>query len=126
MPVIEIKALPQAPDADIGKALATACNSVAAAAGMNPSKIFSTWTTISPGQYVTGEKSADVQPKTSHPPIVKLVAFEGRSPEMVEKMIMGVVDALVTHLKLGAGNVFLSYNEVRAGMIYTGGQIKRN
>jgi hypothetical protein len=125
MPVIDIRALPQASDADVPAALSNACLAVAAAAGIKPTAVFATWTTINPGCFVEGGKPADIQPKATHPPIVTLTAFEGRTPEMVEKMIMGAVNALTTHLKLAPGNVFLTYTEAKSGMIHTGGQIKR-
>jgi phenylpyruvate tautomerase PptA (4-oxalocrotonate tautomerase family) len=73
-----------------------------------------------------GDVAADtVQPPDSHAPIVEILAFTGRSPEVIEALIAAVADTLVTELHLAPGNVFITWTELQAGRVFTGGEIRR-
>ena len=82
---------------------------------------WATWEELEPGRYSEGGDAPGEQPRETHPPLVSLVAFEGRPSELVERMLTCVADTLVRELDLAPGNVFVTYDEARAGRIYTGG-----
>jgi phenylpyruvate tautomerase PptA (4-oxalocrotonate tautomerase family) len=85
-----------------------------------------TWGTIEPGRYAEGSDSPTAQPRHTHPPLVTVTAFEGRPAELVEQMLTCVAETLVRELGLGDGNVFVTYDEVHSGRLYTGGRVLRN
>jgi hypothetical protein len=52
-----------------------------------------------------------------------VIAFEGRDPDLVERMLTTVAGTLVRELGLGEGNVFATYEEAASGRTYSGGRI---
>lgn len=64
-----------------------------------------------------------VQPRATHPPLVRVIAYEGRPPEVVERMLVTVAETLARELRLEPGNVFVRFEEATAGRLYTGGGI---
>lgn len=125
MPVISIRALPQAPGVDRAAAMSKATTAVAAVLGIDARRVWATWTEVEPGLFVEGDVVAQVQPQTTHPPIVDIIAFEGRPPELVERIVRAVVDALGEGLSLPASNLFVTYSEARSGRLWTGGTLRR-
>jgi phenylpyruvate tautomerase PptA (4-oxalocrotonate tautomerase family) len=123
MPVIEISALPQREGVDTDAALRDVTRAVAGALGEDQRGTWATWRTIEPGRYAEGAEQPHVQPETTHPPLVRVVAFEGRSGDLVERVLVAVADALADALGLERGNVFVRYEEAAAGRLYTGGSI---
>ena len=124
MPVIHVRALPQPAIVDIQRVLKDIACAVAIATSMPAHRVFATWETIQNGWFVEGETAAATQQKATHPPIVSLTAFEGRSSETIRKMITAIADTLAKHLPIEAGNAFISYIEAKSGQIFTGGAIK--
>ena len=123
--MIEISALPQRDGVDTEAALRAVTRAVADALGEDERGTWATWQTIEPGRYAEGSDAPAVQPETTHPPLVRLTAFEGRSAELVERMLVAAADALAGALGLERGNVFVRYEEATAGRLYTGGSIAR-
>ena len=105
--------------------LGALCAEVAAAIGTEPRGAWATWQELSPGHYVEGDVAADVQPGGSHPPLVRVIAFEGRPPELIEAMLETAARVLERELGLGEGNVFATYEEARSGRVHDGGRIVR-
>jgi hypothetical protein len=93
--------------------------------GERPEGTWSTWETIDSGRYAEGELAPAEQPRATHPPLVSLLAFEGRSPEHVERMLVCVAETLARELDLDPGNVFVIYEEARSGRLYDGGRVVR-
>lgn len=124
MPILEIKALPQKPDIDVTACLKAICCAVADAVSIPRNHIWGTWESIKPGHYVEGDKSADVQMRSTHPPLVNVIAFEGRSQEDIETMIFATAKAVAQALAIAPENVFLTYTEVKSGKVFTGGKIR--
>lgn len=125
MPVISIRALPQQPGVDRTAAMSNATQAVAAVLGIDPRRVWATWTEVVPALFVEGGVVAERQPQTSHPPLVDIVAFEGRPPELVERIVRAVVDALAEGLSLPTSNFFVTYTEAKSGRLWTGGALRR-
>jgi hypothetical protein len=89
MPVVRIGALPQPPEID-----------VAAVLEEEPRGTWATWDELEPGRYSEGGDAPGRQPRDTHLPLVSLVAFEGRSDELVERMLTCVADTLARELGL--------------------------
>lgn len=123
MPVVRISALPQRVGRPPERALAAVAHALAELLDEDPSGTWVTWHEISAGRYVEGGDAPEYQPATTHPPLVELVAFEGRPPELVERMLETVADVLARELELEPGNVFVRYVEATAGRLYTGGSV---
>lgn len=52
-----------------------------------------------------------------------ILAFEGRSPEIIERVIVVAAEVLASGLQLERGNVFVNYREALSGRVYTGGEV---
>jgi len=91
--------------------------------GEEPRGTWATWETIEQGWYSEGGVAPAAQPTGTHPPLVTLVASEGRPPELVTRMLTCVADTLARELGLEPGNVFVAFEEVRPGRLYTGGRV---
>ena len=124
MPVVEVRALPQ-PDDVVQRVLAAVTQRVADALGEEPRGTWATWDEIPAGRYSEGDAAADEQPRSTHPPLVRIVAFEGRTDEQVAAMLEAAADAVAEELALEPGNVFAVYDEARSGRIFTGGNVIR-
>jgi hypothetical protein len=119
MPVLQISALP-APGLDVELVLATLCREVAEELGEDPRGTWVTWQTVT---YAEGDDVRREQPADTHPPLVRLIAFEGKPQELVERVLERVAAVLERELRLDPGNVFVLYEEARAGRLHTGGRI---
>jgi hypothetical protein len=125
MPVIEINALPQKSHVDIEQTVKSIAIAVAEVLRIPSNKVFCTWNEINKNYYSAGETVAAVQPDSSHPPIVKLTLYEGRTPALIEGAISAIAEELQKSMKSPEKNAFISYLEAKSGQIFTGGQIKR-
>ena len=123
MPVIEVKALPQKEWISVPNVLKKLSSKVAQVIGDQSKHVWATWESIKPEHYVEGNQEAALQPAGTHPPIVKIIAFEGRPKELVEKMMSGVAELLAKELELEAGNIFIIYQELPSGHVFDGGQV---
>ncbi|HEX9416898.1 MAG TPA: tautomerase family protein [Gaiellaceae bacterium] len=120
MPIVRIEALAQ-PEIDLERVLGSLCTELAALLGERPEGTWATWETLE--HYVEGAQGPAAQPRSTHPPLVTVTAFEGRPPEQVAAMLSLVADVLARELSLEPGNVFVTYEEARRGRLYTGGQV---
>jgi phenylpyruvate tautomerase PptA (4-oxalocrotonate tautomerase family) len=122
MPIVTIRALPQ-PDADVGAVLRALTRELAGLLGAEPRDVWVTWDEIPAGRYSEGGETPAVQPAGSHPPLVELAVFEGRSQELVARMLELVADVLARELRLEPGNVLVHYREDVAGRLCWGGSV---
>jgi phenylpyruvate tautomerase PptA (4-oxalocrotonate tautomerase family) len=122
MPVIQIQALPQPADRDIPAMLMRLCRVVADAVDLPPDYVSATWQTIAPGRYVVGGEAVMTQPRTSHPVIVDLAAFEMNDRDKIRDLLRVVGRFLEDALGL-PGNVFILFRNTRAGEVYDGGEV---
>lgn len=123
MPVVEISALPQ-PGVDVEQVLAAVTRELAALLEEEPSGSWATWEEIPPGRYSEGGDAPAQQPRTTHPPLVRVTVFEGRPPELVARMLETVAGTLARELGLEPGNVFVRYEEQRSRRLFTGGEVR--
>jgi hypothetical protein len=121
VPIVQIEALPQAPGVEVEPALATLCGEIAAALGEQPSGTWATWRTLE--HYVEGSDAPTVQPRSTHPPLVRLIAYRGREPEVISELLRLAATVLARELRLEDGNVFVLYEEGQPGRLYTGGEV---
>ena len=122
MPVIEIKALAQRVPIDVAQVMSGLCIDVAKVYGCSPGQVWATWTWIEPGHYVEGDQKAMVQPEDTHPPIVNITAFEGKSETEIKTVLKCISDSLSGGLNLD-GNLFITYTEARSGRVFAGGSV---
>ena len=124
MPIVQVTALRQRVGIDLGDVSRAIAAAVGAELGADPAGTWVTWQTLDPGSYREGLDSAPaVQPGATHPPLVRISAFEGRPPELVERVLSAVAGTLVRELGLRPGNVFVVWDELPAGRVHTGGTI---
>jgi phenylpyruvate tautomerase PptA (4-oxalocrotonate tautomerase family) len=123
MPVVRISALPQPGGLEPERALAAVTHALADLLGEEPSETWATWDEIPPGRYVEGGDAPALQPAATHPPLVEVIAFEGRPPDLVERVLTTVAEVLESELRLERGNVFVRYVEAASGRLYTGGAV---
>jgi hypothetical protein len=121
MPIVEIQALPQ-PAVDTGAVLRAVCVELAAEMGVPAHGVWATWRPLEAGAYAEGDDAPDVQPHGTHPPLVRVIGFKGRTPDQVEGIIECVARVLGRELGLG-DNVFVVYEEGRSGRVFTGGSV---
>ena len=124
MPVVEIRALPQRDGIDIGAVLTAVTTALAALLNEEPSGTWATWEEIASARYAEGSDTPLSQPRDTHPPLVRVTAFEGRSPELVAAMLDTVAGTLTRELDLDPGNAFVRYDEARSGRLFTGGEVR--
>lgn len=124
MPVIRIAALPQAEGVNVSSIITAVSTRAAEALGIPPQQVWTIWHSIEPGHYCEGDDVAQSQPRDTHSPIVDIMAYEGRSPELIKKTLDVVAKTLCEHLKIEAGSVFITWTELKAGRVYTGGAVR--
>ena len=124
MPVLQIKALPQKDPSRVQAAMKATCRAIAEVYPCTTQQVWATWETIEPGHYVEGDTAADEQPMGSHPPIARLVCFEGKSPQEIEQILTVAAKALAGSLGI-PGNIFMDYYECMSGRVIAGDGIVR-
>jgi len=122
MPIVQVTALRQRVGVDLGAVACAIAVAVGRELGEEPSGTWVTWQTLAPGAYREGEHDAPLeQPPGTHPPIARISAFEGRSPERVARVLSAVAGTIVRELSLEPGNAFVVWEELQAGRVHTGG-----
>jgi len=124
MPVVEIQALPQ-PGVDTGAVLRTVCVELAELLDQPAHTVWGIWRPLEAGAYAEGADAADDQRRDTHPPLVRVTGYERRTPEQVERILECVARVLARELGLGAGNVFVVFDEVLSGRVFEGGAVVR-
>jgi hypothetical protein len=121
VPIVQVEALPQAAGVEVEQALMVLCGEIAGLLGEEPSGTWATWRTIE--YYVEGGDGPAVQPASTHPPIVRLIAYEGKGSGLVAMLLQRTADVLARELRLEDGNVFVLYDEAQPGRLYAGGEV---
>ncbi len=124
MPIVQITALRQRVGVDLDAVARTLVIAVSRELGEEPSGTWVTWQTLEPGSYREGADDApSEQPRGTHPPLVRVSAFEGRPPELVARVLSAVAGTIVRELGLEPGNAHVVWDELRAGRVHTGGSM---
>jgi hypothetical protein len=122
VPIVQVVALRQPAGVDVDRASRAVALAVSNELGEAASGTWVTWQTLSPGGYREGETDApSEQPHTTHPPIVRVLAFEGRPDDVIARTLSAVAETLADRLRLEPGNVFVTWEELSAGRVHTGG-----
>ena len=122
MPIVQVTALRQRVGVDIDVASRALAVAVSRELGEDPSGTWVTWQTLPPCGYREGEDDApSEQPLATHPPIVRVNAFEGRDAELIARILSAVAGTIVRELGLDPGNAFVVWDELQAGRLHTGG-----
>src|SRR5688572_9310275 len=124
MPILHIRALPQKDPEKIQTALRETCLAIAKAYDCKPEQVWATWEELKPGFYFEGANPAVIQPEQTHPPIARLLCFEGKSPEVIEKVLMAAARTLSGVLGI-PGNIFITYHEAQSGRVIASNGIIR-
>ena len=123
MPVISIKSLPAGRKVKTSKILAKVCAETAKTIGYKPRHVWATWEFLEPKNYAVGNKLGKKLTKTTHSPIVRILAFEGAPQSRINKMMTKVAEILARELKIDIGNIFIEYCEARSGKVFDGGKV---
>jgi len=122
VPIVQVTALRQRVGVDLDAVSRAIVVAVASELGEDPSGTWVTWQTLEPAAYREGEAPApSEQPAATHPPLVRISAFEGRPPELVARVLSTVAGTIVRELRLEPGNAHVVWDELRAGHVHTGG-----
>jgi phenylpyruvate tautomerase PptA (4-oxalocrotonate tautomerase family) len=122
VPIVQVTALRQRVGVDLDAVSRAVVLAVATELGEDPAGTWVTWQTLDPGAYREGETTTPTeQPAATHPPLVRISAFEGRPPETVARVLSAVAGTLVRELGLEPGNAHVVWDELRAGRVHTGG-----
>ncbi len=122
MPIVQVTALRQRVGVDIGAVSRALVLAVSRELGEDPSGTWVTWQTLPPGGYREGEDDApSEQPPATHPPIVRINAFEGRDPDLIARILSSVAGAIVRELGLEPGNAVVVWDDLQPGRLHTGG-----
>jgi phenylpyruvate tautomerase PptA (4-oxalocrotonate tautomerase family) len=122
MPVVQVTALRQPVGVDLGAVSQAVVLAVSRELGEHPTGTWVTWQTLDPGAYREGIDDAPLeQPGATHPPLVRISAFEGRPPDLVARVVSAVAATVTRELGLEPGNVLVVWDELRAGHVHTGG-----
>jgi phenylpyruvate tautomerase PptA (4-oxalocrotonate tautomerase family) len=122
VPIVQVTALRQRVGVDLDVVSRALVLAVSRELGENASGTWVTWQTLAPGGYREGEDDAPLeQPPATHPPVVRVTAFEGREPDVVARVLSAVAGTVVRELGLEPGNAFVVWDELQAGRLHTGG-----
>jgi hypothetical protein len=126
VPVVQVTALRQRVGVDIDAVSRAIVVAVSRELGDEPSGTWVTWQTLPPGAYREGDAEGEApleQPVATHPPIVRVLALEGRTPELVARVLSAIAGTIVRELGLEPGNAFVVWDELGAGRVHTGGAL---
>lgn len=84
VPVLEVTALPQHPDVDTARVSAAVCEAVAGLLGEEPRGTWVVWTTLPAGAYAEHDDAPPLQPRGTHPPLVRVTAAPEDVPGAVD------------------------------------------
>lgn len=123
MPIIEIKSLYFSKSFDIPAILKRLNSAAAKALGVDTNHVWSYWEFIEAHNYAVGNETSECLREETHSPIVKIIAFEGKAQDAVEKLLETVARVLSEELEIDIGNIFVYYHIVTSGYVFDGGQI---
>ena len=122
MPIVQVTALRQPVGVDLGVVSRAIVLAVSRELGEEASGTWVTWQALEPGAYREGTDDAPLeQPRATHPPLIRVQAFEGRSDDVVARVLSAVAGTVVRELGLEPGNVFVAWDELQAGRLHSGG-----
>lgn len=126
MPMIELQALPQGIGQERLQELLSELAHIASDSLKAPLKaVFVVFRPIEAGCYMHEDSAIPLQTKDSHPPLLRISAFVGRTGEQIAECLRRCAESIELSLGLESGNVFASYVELQSGHVLTGGILRR-
>jgi len=122
MPVVQIEALPQPEAVNLPLALREVRDAVASGLECRSDQVWVTWRTLD--AYLCHDETPDEQPRTTHDPILRIIASKGREPAQIAGTLTGASIVLAGALGLEPGCVFAIYEEAEPGRVCTGGEVR--
>lgn len=123
MPIFHVLALPQNAEVDPTAVLKDLCRGLAEHFEVDERQVWGTWNGLPPDRYVEGTRDEATQPHGTHPPLVRIMAFEGRSEAQIEGALARTAEILGDRLGIDPGNVFVHFEELRSGRVLAGGKV---
>ena len=124
MPIVEIRALPQAATVEPAAVCARVCRDLARVLGCPEREVWAVWENVVPGAYVEGDVPAATQPRDTHPPMIRILSMEGKDDATIARMLETVSASLAAALPIDADNIFARYEELRRGRVAWGGRVQ--
>lgn len=128
MPVVQITML-EPPGVngkpfDWSRATTLIARVVATAFECEPGRVWCTVALVPPGGYAIDGDTPETQPAGSHDPIVRVMAYTGRDDATIARVLGAAADAVCGAFGLEPGTVFVLYEELKPGRVYTGGRVR--
>src|SRR5438309_1836978 len=114
MPIINIKTLPLDGTIDTAAILVRLIEQLTLEIEYKAEEIWATWEFLPADNYAVGEEVSSTQTNASHPPLIRILAFEGKSPEMIERMIKKVAHLVSEELHIDIKNIFIEFHEAHS------------
>lgn len=121
MPFVHIRALPQPKEVNIPEILNRICIELGKVIDLPSDETCATWETVQ--FFAHGESVLETQQSESHPLLVDLLAFEGRSPEKIDRMIECVALVVAEGSQISIKNVFVNYREANWNRVFAEGEV---
>lgn len=125
MPFIHIHSLPFDPPLPIGDIIQGICTDFARETGIDLAHVTVTWTFLPGGHYAVAGRVASLQPATSHPLLVDLLAPDFNDSEQVGRMLQAVAKSISWRAKMPIANIFIHHRQARSGRVFDAGEIVR-
>ncbi|MSP91023.1 MAG: hypothetical protein EXR79_04340 [Myxococcales bacterium] len=124
MPVLTLRTLPLPADVPPPRVLAALVAAVAPCLGVDAARVFAVHQPLAPGSFVQGSSAAALQPAGTHPPLLDIAAYAGRSDAQIRAALEAAAAVLCAELRLEPGNAFVTYTEIGRGRVFTGGSVR--
>jgi hypothetical protein len=122
MPVVTLRTLPLPPDVALPSLLSRLAEAVGPALGADPRRVFAVHQAL--GTFMEGDVQAERHLPTTHPPLVDIAAFAGRTDSQIEQALQAAAAIVTEALALQPGNAFVTYSEIGRGRVFTGGSVR--
>lgn len=123
MPVVTLRTLKLPATIQVESLLAELAGAVGPCLGVDPGRVFAVHQALA--AFVEGNVPASWHQVGTHPPLVDIAAYAGRTGQQVELALLAAAAVVTSALGLDPGNVFVTYTEIGRGRVFTGGSVRR-
>lgn len=125
MPLVKLYTLPLPDGLAPAQVLVALAEAIAPILNVRADQVLAVHVPIAAGSYVKGAVAAAHHHADSHPPVVEIGAFVGRTPEQIALAVTAAANVVTAQLGLDAGNAFVYYCELQRGQVFTGGVVRQ-
>lgn len=122
MPVVTLRTLPL-PAATVEPMLPALAAAVAPSLGVPADRVFAVHQTLT--AFADGDRLATAHGQGTHPPLIDIAAFAGRSDAQIESALRAAAAVVTAALGVEPDNAFVTYTEIARGRVLTGGAVRR-